>query len=139
MLATDPGGLDVFAINLEVFRAAMTRENHTLKRALTDPRILSGVGNAYSDEILHAAKLSPIQQTGKLTAEQWERLFSETRSVMQLWIDRLQTEDTATKFPEKSHGLPGRHGGTRTIPGLPCPVCGRPIQRIRYAGNETNY
>jgi formamidopyrimidine-DNA glycosylase len=137
MLSTDPGGLDIFALTAEEFRAAMTKENHTLKRALTDPRILSGIGNAYSDEILHAAKLSPVQQTNKLTPDEWQRLFHETRAVLQLWIDRLRTE-AQQAFPEKvtafrpDMAVHGRFG-------LPCPVCGQPIQRIRYAGNETNY
>jgi len=137
MLTTDPGGIDVFAITAEQFQSAMTKENHTLKRALTDPRILSGIGNAYSDEILHAAKLSPIRQTNKLTADEWQRLHHAIKSVLQLWIDRLQTE-AQSGFPEKvtafrpDMAVHGRFG-------LPCPVCGQPIQRIRYAGNETNY
>jgi formamidopyrimidine-DNA glycosylase len=138
----DPGGLelfenDVFATNLEGFRTALTAENRTLKRALTDPRILSGIGNAYSDEILHAARLSPIQLTHKLTGEQWQRLFTATRETLQLWIDRLNTE-AAQAFPEKvtafrkDMAVHGRFG-------QPCPTCGQPIQRIRYADNETNY
>jgi formamidopyrimidine-DNA glycosylase len=137
MQSSDPGGLDVFAITAEQFQSAMTKENHTLKRALTDPRILSGIGNAYSDEILHAAKLSPIQQTNKLTADEWQRLFHATKSVLQLWIDRLQTE-AQNNFPEKvtafrpDMAVHGRFG-------QPCPICSQPIQRIRYAGNETNY
>ena len=137
MLSTDPGGLDIFEITPEAFRAAMTKENHTLKRALTDPRILSGIGNAYSDEILHAAKLSPIQQTNKLTTDEWQRLFYTIRNVLQLWIDRLRSE-ASSGFPEKvtafrpDMAVHGRFA-------LPGPVCGQPIQRIRYAGNETNY
>ena len=137
MLSVDPGGVDVFTITQEEFRAAMTRENHTLKRALTDPRILSGIGNAYSDEILHAAKLSPILLTNKLTDAEWERLLQETRNVLQLWIDRLRSE-AERGFPEKvtafrpDMAVHGRFGE-------PCPVCGEKIQRIRYAGNETNY
>jgi formamidopyrimidine-DNA glycosylase len=137
MLAIDPGGIDVFAVSPEEFRAAMTKENHTLKRALTDPRILSGIGNAYSDEILHAAKLSPILLTSKLTAEQWDRLLRKTRTVLQLWIDRLKGE-AAKDFPEKvtafrkEMAVHGRFGE-------PCPACGQKVQRIRYAGNETNY
>lgn len=137
MQATDPGGIDVFQSSVEEFQAAMTKENHTLKRALTDPRILSGIGNAYSDEILHAAKLSPIRQTNKLTADEWQRLFHATTAVLQLWIDRLRAE-AQNNFPEKvtafrpEMAVHGRFG-------LPCPVCGQPIQRIRYAGNETNY
>ena len=135
--AIDPGGVDVFAIDLEAFRAALTAENCTLKRALTDPRILSGIGNAYSDEILHAAKLSPIQLTQKLTSEQIERLFTATRATLQLWIDRLQAE-AHKSFPEKvtafreDMAVHGRFG-------KPCPRCGNPVQRIRYADNETNY
>jgi formamidopyrimidine-DNA glycosylase len=137
MLSTDPGGKDVFALTTDEFQAALTKENHTLKRALTDPRILSGIGNAYSDEILHAAKLSPIQQTNKLTAEEWQRLFTTTRAVLQQWIDRLGAEAKGN-FPEKvtafrpDMAVHGRYG-------QPCPVCTKPIQRIRYAGNETNY
>ncbi|HEY0795505.1 MAG TPA: DNA-formamidopyrimidine glycosylase family protein [Acidisarcina sp.] len=135
--AIDPGGIDVFTSNLQQFRAALTVENRTLKRALTDPRILSGVGNAYSDEILHAGKLSPIALTHKLTAEEWATLFSATRNTLQLWIDRFRAE-AADKFPEKvtafrkDMAVHGRFG-------LPCPRCGEKIQRIRYADNETNY
>jgi formamidopyrimidine-DNA glycosylase len=137
MMSVDPGGVDVFSMSPEEFRAALTAENHTLKRVLTDPRVLSGIGNAYSDEILHAAKLSPILQTSKLTDDQWERLFRETRAVLQLWIDRLKAE-AKEEFPEKvtafrpEMAVHGRFG-------KPCPACGTPIQRIRYAGNETNY
>jgi formamidopyrimidine-DNA glycosylase len=135
--SVDPGGIDVFSISLDDFRAALVAENRTLKRALTDPRILSGIGNAYSDEILHAAKLSPIQLTHKLTPEQWETLFATTRDTLQVWMDRLQAE-AAASFPEKvtafrkEMAVHGRFG-------LPCPRCGAPIQRIRYADNETNY
>jgi formamidopyrimidine-DNA glycosylase len=137
MTASDPGGADVFSIGLDAFRKALTYENHTLKRAFTDPRILSGIGNAYSDEILHAAKLSPIALTRKLTAEEWNRLFHATRSVLKLWADRL-TAESANSFPEKvtafrdDMAVHGRFG-------KPCPVCGQPVQRIRYADNETNY
>jgi formamidopyrimidine-DNA glycosylase len=112
-------------------------ENRTLKRALTDPRILSGIGNAYSDEILHAAQLSPIKLTHKLEPPEWERLFTATRQTLQLWIDRLKAE-AEQRFPEKvtafrkEMAVHGRYG-------LPCPRCGEPIQRIRYADNETNY
>jgi len=133
----DPGGIDVFATDLEGFRTALTAENRTLKRALTDPRILSGIGNAYSDEILHAAQLSPILQTAKLDPAQWLRLFTATRETLQLWIDRLNAE-AAQAFPEKvtafrkDMAVHGRFG-------QPCPTCGQPIQRIRYADNETNY
>jgi formamidopyrimidine-DNA glycosylase len=135
--AIDPGGIDVFAIDLDQFRAALIAENRTLKRALTDPRILSGIGNAYSDEILHAAKLSPIHLTQNLTSEKWQRLFDATRSTLQLWMDRLQAEADKT-FPEKvtafrkEMAVHGRFGE-------PCPACSQPIQRIRYADNETNY
>ena len=133
----DPGGIDVFASDLASFQAALTAENRTLKRALTDPRIVSGIGNAYSDEILHAAQLSPITLTRKLSSLEWERLFTATRSTLQRWIDQLRSEAKA-KFPEKVtafrkdmavHGKYGR----------PCPRCGKKIQRIRYADNETDY
>jgi formamidopyrimidine-DNA glycosylase len=135
--ALDPGGIDVFAGDLQAFRAALTVENRTLKRALTDPRILSGIGNAYSDEILHAARLSPIALTRNLDDEQWGRLFTATRRTLQLWIDRLQTEARA-EFPKKvtafrkEMAVHGRYGKA-------CPTCGATIQRIRYADNETNY
>jgi formamidopyrimidine-DNA glycosylase len=137
MMASDAGGADVFSIGFETFRALLTRENHTLKRALTDPRILSGIGNAYSDEILHAAKLSPILLSQKLTSEEWRRLFDSTRAVLKMWIDRLGSE-AAGGFPEKvtafrdDMAVHGRFG-------KPCPACGEPVQRIRYADNETNY
>ena len=130
----DPGGIDVMTSSLDEFRGALTRENHTIKRALTDPRLLSGIGNAYSDEILHAAQLSPLAQTQKLTNEQWARLFAATRETLQLWIDRLESD----AFPEKvtafreDMAAHGRYGH-------PCPRCGEKIQRIRYADNETNY
>jgi formamidopyrimidine-DNA glycosylase len=133
----DPGGIDIFSADLDAFRAALSAENRTLKRALTDPRILSGIGNAYSDEILHAARLSPIQQTHRLDAEEWDRLYHATRETMQTWIDRLCAE-AAGAFPEKvtafrkDMAVHGRYG-------QPCPRCGEPIQRIRYADNETNY
>jgi formamidopyrimidine-DNA glycosylase len=135
--ALDPGGIDVFASDLEAFRRALTFENRTLKRALTDPRIVSGVGNAYSDEILHAAQLSPIALTQKLSPQEWERLFAATRSTLQSWIDRLRAEASG-EFPErvtafrKDMAVHGRYGE-------PCPRCGAPVQRIRYADNETNY
>lgn len=135
--AIDSGGIDVFAANLDGFRAALTAENRTLKRALTDPRILSGIGNAYSDEILHAARLSPIALTQKLSPEEWERLFSATRSTLQHWIDELVREANK-KFPEKVTAFRDDmavHGKF----GQPCPRCGEKIQRIRYADNETNY
>jgi formamidopyrimidine-DNA glycosylase len=137
MQSIDPGGIDIFITDLATFRTALSEENRTLKRALTDPRILSGIGNAYSDEILHAAQLSPILQTHKLTDDQWARLFNATRDTMQLWIDRLTTEANAA-FPEKVTAFRkdmAVHG--RYL--QPCPTCGQPIQRIRYADNETNY
>ena len=133
----DPGGIDVFASDLASFQAALSAENRTLKRALTDPRILSGIGNAYSDEILHAAQLSPITLTRKLTPAEWERLFAATHSTLQRWIEQLRTE-ASTNFPEKvtafrkDMAVHGRYG-------QPCPRCGDPVQRIRYADNETNY
>ena len=137
MQTVDPGGVDVLAIDLEAFRAALMAENRTLKRALTDPRILSGIGNAYSDEILHAARLSPILLTHKLSADEWARLFAATRETLQMWIDRL-TGEADGDFPEKvtafrkDMAVHGRFGE-------PCPRCGEKIQRIRYADNETNY
>jgi formamidopyrimidine-DNA glycosylase len=137
MQSIDPGGIDVFAIDLDGFRTALTTENRTLKRALTDPRILSGIGNAYSDEILHAAQLSPILQTHKLTPEEWTRLFSATQETLQLWIDRLKAEAN-NDFPEKVTAFRkdmAVHGHFEQ----PCPRCGQPVQRIRYADNETNY
>jgi formamidopyrimidine-DNA glycosylase len=133
----DPGGIDVFSSDLDAFRAALTAENRTLKRALTDPRVLSGIGNAYSDEILHAAQLSPITHTRKLDQQEWERLFAATRDTLTVWIDRLRV-DAEAGFPEKvtafrkDMAVHGRYG-------LPCPRCGEKILRIRYADNETNY
>ncbi|MGA8490368.1 MAG: DNA-formamidopyrimidine glycosylase family protein [Terriglobales bacterium] len=133
----DPGGIDVFGSNLDSFREALTAENRTLKRALTDPRILSGIGNAYSDEILHAAQLSPIVLTRKLKPDEWQRLFAATRDTLGLWIRRLRAE-AETGFPEKvtafrkEMAVHGRYGE-------PCPRCGEKVQRIRYADNETNY
>ena len=135
--SADPGGIDVFAATFDSFREALTAENRTLKRALTDPRILSGIGNAYSDEILHAARLSPIALTRKLKPEEWEQLFAATRDTLGLWIDRLRAE-AENGFPEKvtafreGMAVHGRYGE-------PCPRCGEKIQRIRYADNETNY
>lgn len=135
--ALDPGGIEVFDADLATFRDALTAENRTLKRALTDPRILSGIGNAYSDEILHAAQLSPIALTQKLKPDEWERLFTATRETLKLWIDRLRAE-AATTFPEKvtafreGMAVHGRYGRL-------CPRCGEKVLRIRYADNETNY
>jgi formamidopyrimidine-DNA glycosylase len=137
LAAHDPGGLDVFTATLEQFRAALTRESHTLKRALTDPRAFDGIGNAYSDEILHAARLSPLRLSGQLSAEEIERLFHAVRDTLRTWIARLQAE-TGDRFPEQVTAFrPGMavHGRFRE----PCPVCGSPVQRIRYAANEVNY
>ena len=135
--SVDPGGIDIFSASLSSFRAALTAENRTLKRALTDPRLLSGIGNAYSDEILHAAQLSPITLTHKLEPQEWERLYAAVRQTLQLWIDRLRAE-AEDSFPEKvtafrkDMAVHGRYGE-------PCPRCGEKILRIRYADNETNY
>jgi formamidopyrimidine-DNA glycosylase len=133
----DAGGIDVFSTDLDTFRSVLAAENHTLKRALTDPRFLSGIGNAYSDEILHAAQLSPITLTNKLTRDEWQRLFGATRQTLQLWITRLGDE-ARRNFPEKvtafrkDMAVHGRYG-------LPCPRCGDKVLRIRYADKETNY
>jgi formamidopyrimidine-DNA glycosylase len=135
--AVDQGGIDVFSSDLTLFRSVLTTENRTLKRALTDPRLLSGIGNAYSDEILHAAQLSPLAQTHKLSEDEWNRLYTATREVLELWVRRLRDE-AQNKFPEKvtafrpEMAVHGRFGE-------PCPRCGEKIQRIRYADNETNY
>jgi formamidopyrimidine-DNA glycosylase len=135
--AMDAGGINIFNSDLHTFAAALMRENHTLKRALTDPHIIDGIGNAYSDEILHAARLSPILLTRKLTEAQVERLYHAARETLQLWIDRL-TSDAKRDFPEHvtafrdDMAVHGRYG-------KPCPVCGEKVQRIRYADNETNY
>jgi formamidopyrimidine-DNA glycosylase len=133
----DPGGIDVFEADVAAFGDALTLENHTLKRALTDPRTFSGIGNAYSDEILHAARLSPIALTQKLKAEEVARLHDATRATLRYWLDRFRTE-AREKFPEKvtafreGMAVHGRYGE-------PCPRCGEKVQRIRYADNETNY
>jgi len=133
----DPGGIDIFSSDLDSFRAVLTAENHTLKRALTDPRLLSGIGNAYSDEILHAAQLSPIALTQKLKPDEWERLFAATRHTIQYWVDLLQGEAKA-EFPEKVTAF--RKGMTvHGRYGEPCPRCGDKVLRIRYADKETNY
>ncbi len=135
--STDPGGIEVFDANLDSFRSALSSGKHTLKRALTDPRLLSGIGNAYSDEILHAAQLSPITRIQKLTTDEWERLFAATRHTLEFWVERLNLE-ARVAFPEKvtafrkGMAVHGRYGE-------PCPRCGEKVQRIRYAGNETNY
>ena len=137
LYALDPGGIEIFATDLDGFRAALTLENRTLKRALTDPRLVSGIGNAYSDEILHAAHLSPVMLTHKLNPEEWTRLFDATRSTLTMWMERLGKE-AEKEFPE---------GVTAFRPEMavhgkfdqPCPRCGEKVQRIRYADNETNY
>jgi formamidopyrimidine-DNA glycosylase len=133
----DPGGIDIFSSDLNSFRAALSAENHTLKRALTDPRLVSGIGNAYSDEILHAAQLSPIALTQKLVPDEWERLFAATRHTIEYWVNRLGAEAKAG-FPQKvtafrkGMAVHGRYGE-------PCPRCGDKVLRIRYADKETNY
>jgi formamidopyrimidine-DNA glycosylase len=133
----DPGGIEIFASDLGAFREALTAENRTLKRALTDPRLVSGIGNAYSDEILHAAQLSPVTLTHKMKPHEWERLFAATHETLKLWIDRLHAE-AETDFPEKVTAF--RKGmAVHGCYGEPCPRCGEKIQRIRYADNETNY
>ncbi len=135
--ALDPGGIDVMAADLAGFREALTTENRTLKRALTDPRLLSGIGNAYSDEILHAAQLSPIALTHKLKPEEWRRLYEATRATLESWMKKLR-EEAKSAFPEKvtafrkGMAVHGRYGEA-------CPRCGEKILRIRYADNETNY
>jgi formamidopyrimidine-DNA glycosylase len=135
--ALDPGGVEVLDIDLETFRSLMTRERHTLKRTLTDPHLFSGIGNAYSDEILHRAKLSPIQMSTSLSDEQMARLFDATRTTLIDWTQRLRDE-AGKGFPEKvtafreGMAVHGRYN-------KPCPVCGSPVQRIVYAENETNY
>jgi len=133
----DPGGLDPLALTPEAFQQTLTAENRTLKRALTDPRILSGIGNAYSDEILHAAQLSPLAQTRKLTPEEFQRLYTATRTTLETWVARFNAE-AQIKFPEKVTAFRpdmAAHGHYLQ----PCPRCNSPIQRIRYADNETNY
>jgi formamidopyrimidine-DNA glycosylase len=133
----DPGGIDVLSASTETFAAVLTRDNHTLKRALTDPHLFSGIGNAYSDEILHAARLSPFKQTRTLSDEEMRRLHQATRQTLSQWIARLQQE-TGEEFPEKvtafrpEMAVHGRYG-------QPCPDCGTPVQRVVYAANEANY
>jgi formamidopyrimidine-DNA glycosylase len=137
LAAHDPGGLEVLDADPEAFRTALVAENHTLKRALTDPRRLSGIGNAYSDEILHAARLSPLAMTRTLTSDETLRLYHVTQATLAAWIDRLRAE-VGEGFPEKVTAFRpdmAVHGMYQK----PCPVCGTPIQRIRYADNETNY
>lgn len=133
----DRGGLEVLEVTAEQFQTRLRSENHTLKRSLTDPRLFSGIGNAYSDEILHAARLSPLALTQRLSEEEAECLYAAVVSTMRSWIDRLR-EEAARAFPEKvtafreGMAVHGRYG-------KPCPVCSSPVQRIRYADNETNY
>lgn len=135
--ALNPGGLEPLEMDLAAFAAALTQENHTLKRSLTDPQLFSGIGNAYSDEILHRARLSPVKLTQRLEAQEIERLFAAVRDTLQEWIERFR-EQTGDGFPEHvtafrpEMAVHGRFG-------LPCPVCGTSVQRIRYADNETNY
>ena len=137
LAALERGGLEPLDATVRAFREALMRENHTLKRALTDPRLFSGIGNAYSDEILHAARLSPLKLTRSLSDEEVARLHGATENTLLLWIDRLR-EDLAGRFPEKVTAFHDRmavHGRFRQ----PCPVCGSPVQRIVYAANECNY
>jgi formamidopyrimidine-DNA glycosylase len=131
------GGLEVLDADLAAFTERLVQENHTLKRSLTDPRLFSGIGNAYSDEILHRAKLSPIKHTRRLSEEETQRLFDATRTVLVEWTERLRRESKGD-FPAKVTAFREEmavHGKF----GKPCPVCGTPVQRIRYADNETNY
>lgn len=135
--AINPGGIEVSNSSLESFRNALSAQSHTLKRALTDPRIVSGIGNAFSDEILHAAQLSPVAQTKRLEAAEWERLYVATQETLKTWTDKLLRE-AEFRFPEKVtafHEEMSVHGRF----GKPCPRCGDKIQRIRYADSETNY
>ncbi len=133
----DPGGIDALSSTMAEFVAVLRAHNHTLKRALTDPKLFSGSGNAYSDEILHRARLSPFALTQKLSTDDAQRLYDGTREVLQEWIERLKTE-AGDDFPENvtafrpEMAVHGRYG-------KPCPICGAPVQRIRYADNETNY
>ncbi|MGH9379684.1 MAG: Fpg/Nei family DNA glycosylase [Thermoanaerobaculia bacterium] len=137
LAAHDPGGIEPLTANLDSFRAALGRERHTLKRALTDPRLIAGIGNAYSDEILHAARLSPFQRTDRLDGKAWRRLHRATQATLAGWRDRLVAE-AGDRFPDKvtafrpEMAVHGRHR-------QPCPVCGAPVQRIVYAENESNY
>jgi formamidopyrimidine-DNA glycosylase len=135
--AVDPGGIEPLAATLEEFHAALTRESHTLKRALTDPHLFSGIGNAYSDEILHAARLSPLKLSRSLSDEEFARLYDATRGTLTSWIERLRAQ-TGQAFPEKVtafHPEMAVHGRFK----LPCPICGKAVQRIVYASNECNY
>ena len=137
LAALNPGGIEPLEADLEAFRAALTRDSHTLKRALTDPHLFSGIGNAYSDEILHAAKLSPLKLTRSLTADEVARLYDATRATLLVWIDHLR-RDVKGGFPENVTAFRpdfAVHGKFKQ----PCPVCGAPVQRIVYAENECNY
>ena len=133
----DPGGIEVLDSDLDTFRRALTRENHTLKRSLTDPHLFSGIGNAYSDEILHAARLSPFKQTSSLSEDELQRLYNATRATLLQWTAALK-EEAGERFPEKvtafreGMAVHGRYG-------QPCPDCGAPVQRVVYAANEANY
>jgi formamidopyrimidine-DNA glycosylase len=137
LAAMDPGGIDVFSASLEAFKTKLQSENHTVKRSLTNPRLFSGIGNAYSDEILHRARLSPFAMTSQLKTEEISRLHEATKSVLNEWTEKLRRQ-TGEGFPEKvtafrdDMAVHGRFG-------KPCPVCGAPVQRIVYAENETNY
>jgi formamidopyrimidine-DNA glycosylase len=132
--AMDPGGIEVMQVDAKAFAAQLQKENHTLKRALTDPRLFSGIGNAYSDEILHRAKLSPVALTGNLSEKDIQTLYDSTRAVLEEWTQRLRTEGFPEKVTAFREGMAvhGRYG-------KPCPACGAPVQRIVYAENETNY
>jgi formamidopyrimidine-DNA glycosylase len=137
LAALDPGGLEVLDTDLATFSARLRAENHTLKRAMTDPHILSGIGNAYSDEILHRARLSPMKTVAALSDEEMNRLFDATRATLELWSERLR-DQAAGEFPDKVtafHPEMAVHGKY----GQPCPDCGSPVQRIVYARNESNY
>jgi formamidopyrimidine-DNA glycosylase len=137
LTAIDPGGVEPLEISLDAFRAALVRENHTVKRTLTDPHLFSGIGNAYSDEILHAARLSPLKLTSRLTDDECVRLYDATQATLRLWIDRLLAE-SGGDIPEKVtafHDAMAVHGRFKQ----PCPVCGAPVQRIVYTDNECNY
>jgi len=133
----DRGGLEVLGVDPKVFRERMSERNHTLKRALTDPTILSGIGNAYSDEILHCARLSPMTQTKQLDDDEWQRLYDAVQVVLTEWIERLRAE-AARGFPEKVTAF-RKEMAVHGKYGEPCPACGTAVQRIRYAENETNY
>ena len=135
--ALDPGGIEPLDATIEQFHEALTRQNHTLKRALTDPHLVSGIGNAYSDEILHAARLSPLKLSRSLSDEEFLRLYAAMRATLVMWVDRLR-KDVSGGFPEKVTAFRDEmavHGRFKQ----PCPVCGRPVQRIVYAANECNY